>query len=53
MRLRTFNMGLGMLLVINAKKFKKTRPCSNASARSTTTWDASCKGERKVMYLVV
>ncbi len=48
--LRTFNMGLGMLLVINAKKFKKTQTLLERVGEKYYNVGRIVKGERKVMY---
>ena len=48
--LRTFNMGLGMLLVINAKKFKKTQTLLERAGEKYYNVGRIVKGERKVMY---
>ncbi len=48
--LRTFNMGLGMLLVINAKKFKKTQTLLERVGEKYYHVGRIVKGERKVMY---
>jgi len=48
--LRTFNMGLGMLLVINAKKFKKTQTLLERAGEKYYNVGRIVKGERKVTY---
>ncbi|HKS74027.1 MAG TPA: phosphoribosylformylglycinamidine cyclo-ligase [Terriglobales bacterium] len=48
--LRTFNMGLGMLLVIPAKKFKKAQTVLERAGEKAYTVGRIVKGERKVMY---
>ena len=48
--LRTFNMGLGMLLVIPNKKFKKTQTLLERASEKGYTVGRIVKGERKVMY---
>jgi len=48
--LRTFNMGLGMLLVVPAKKFKKTQTVLERVGEKAYTVGRIVKGERKVMY---
>jgi phosphoribosylformylglycinamidine cyclo-ligase len=48
--LRTFNMGLGMLLVINAKKFKKTQTLLERAGEKYYNVGRIVKGERKVVY---
>jgi phosphoribosylformylglycinamidine cyclo-ligase len=48
--LRTFNMGLGMLLVVPNKKFKKTQTLLERASEKGYTVGRIVKGERKVMY---
>ena len=48
--LRTFNMGLGMLLVVPAKKFKKAQSVLERAGEKGYTIGRIVKGERKVMY---
>ena len=48
--LRTFNMGLGMLLVVNAKKFKKAQTLLERAGEKFYTVGRIVKGERKVIY---
>jgi phosphoribosylformylglycinamidine cyclo-ligase len=48
--LRTFNMGLGMLLVIPSKKFKKAQTVLERAGEKPFTVGRIVKGERKVMY---
>jgi phosphoribosylformylglycinamidine cyclo-ligase len=48
--LRTFNMGLGMLLVVNPKKFKKTQTLLERAGEKFYNVGRIVKGERKVMY---
>jgi phosphoribosylformylglycinamidine cyclo-ligase len=48
--LRTFNMGLGMLLVIPAKKFKKAQTVLDKMGERAYTVGRIVKGDRKVMY---
>lgn len=48
--LRTFNMGLGMLLLVNAKKFKKTQTLLERAGEKFYTVGRIVKGERKVIY---
>jgi len=48
--LRTFNMGLGMLLVIPAKKFKKAQTVLEKLGEKAYTVGRIVKGDRKVMY---
>lgn len=47
---RTFNMGLGMLLVVPAKKFKKAQSVLDRAGEKAYTVGRIVKGERKVMY---
>jgi phosphoribosylformylglycinamidine cyclo-ligase len=48
--LRTFNMGLGMLLVVPAEKFKKTQSVLDKLGEKAYTVGRIVKGNRKVMY---
>jgi len=48
--LRTFNMGLGMLLVVPSKKFKKAQSVLERVGERAYTVGRIVKGERKVMY---
>ncbi|HZQ69425.1 MAG TPA: phosphoribosylformylglycinamidine cyclo-ligase [Terriglobales bacterium] len=48
--LRTFNMGLGMLLVVPAKKFKKAQGLLERAGEKAYTVGRIVKGERKVIY---
>ena len=48
--LRTFNMGLGMLLVIPSKKFKKAQSVLERAGEKAYTVGRIIKGDRKVMY---
>jgi len=48
--LRTFNMGLGMLAVIPAKKFKKAQTLLERAGEKYYSVGRIVKGERKVMY---
>jgi phosphoribosylformylglycinamidine cyclo-ligase len=48
--LRTFNMGMGMLLVVPAKKFKRTQTLLERAGEKAYTVGRIVKGERKVMY---
>jgi phosphoribosylformylglycinamidine cyclo-ligase len=48
--LRTFNMGLGMLLVIPAAKFKKVQTVLERVGEKAYTVGRIVKGERKVIY---
>jgi len=47
---RTFNMGLGMLLVVPADKFKKAQMMLERAGEKSYTVGRIVKGERKVMY---
>jgi phosphoribosylformylglycinamidine cyclo-ligase len=48
--LRTFNMGLGMLLVVPHKKFKKAQSVLERVGEKAFTVGRIVKGDRKVMY---
>jgi phosphoribosylformylglycinamidine cyclo-ligase len=48
--LRTFNMGLGMLLVVPSAKFKKAQTVLERVGEKAYTVGRIVKGERKVMY---
>jgi len=48
--LRTFNMGLGMLLVIPSAKFKKAQTVLERAGEKAFTVGRIVKGERKVIY---
>jgi phosphoribosylformylglycinamidine cyclo-ligase len=48
--LRTFNMGIGMLLVVPSKKFKKAQTVLERAGERAFTVGRIVKGERKVMY---
>ncbi len=48
--LRTFNMGIGMLLVIPGKKFKKAQSVLDRAGEKAYTVGRIVKGDRKVMY---
>ena len=48
--LRTFNMGLGMLIVVPAKKFKKAETLLERAGEKFYCVGRIIKGERKVMY---
>ena len=48
--LRTFNMGLGMLLVVPNTKFKKTQTLLERASEKAYTVGRIVKGERKVAY---
>ena len=49
--MRTFNMGLGMLLVIPAAKFKKAQSLLERIGEKHYTVGRIVRGERKVMYV--
>ena len=48
--LRTFNMGLGMLLVVPSKKFKKAQTLLERVGEKAYTVGRIVKGDRKVLY---
>jgi phosphoribosylformylglycinamidine cyclo-ligase len=48
--LRTFNMGMGMLLVVPAAKFKKAQSVLERVGEKAYTIGRIIKGERKVTY---
>ena len=48
--LRTFNMGLGMLLVVPNKKFKKAQTLLERASEKAYTVGRIVKGDRKVIY---
>jgi phosphoribosylformylglycinamidine cyclo-ligase len=48
--LRTFNMGMGMLLVVPAAKFKKAQTVLERVGEKAYTIGRIIKGERKVTY---
>jgi phosphoribosylformylglycinamidine cyclo-ligase len=48
--LRTFNMGLGMLVVVPAKKFKKVETLLERAGEKFYSVGRIVKGDRKVMY---
>jgi phosphoribosylformylglycinamidine cyclo-ligase len=48
--LRTFNMGLGMLLIVPAKKFKKAQTVLERAGEKFYTVGRIVKGDRKVLY---
>jgi phosphoribosylformylglycinamidine cyclo-ligase len=48
--LRTFNMGMGMLLVVPAAKFKKAQTVLERVGEKACTIGRIVKGERKVQY---
>jgi phosphoribosylformylglycinamidine cyclo-ligase len=48
--LRTFNMGIGMLVVVPAKKFKKAETLLDRAGEKFYSVGRIVKGDRKVMY---
>jgi phosphoribosylformylglycinamidine cyclo-ligase len=48
--MRTFNMGMGMLLVVPAAKFKKAQSVLERVGEKAYTIGRIIKGERKVSY---
>ena len=48
--LRTFNMGLGMLVVVPAKKFKKAQTLLERASEKFYSVGRIVKGDRKVIY---
>jgi phosphoribosylformylglycinamidine cyclo-ligase len=48
--MRTFNMGLGMLLVVPSKKFKKAENVLDRAGEKYYAVGRIVKGERKVSY---
>jgi phosphoribosylformylglycinamidine cyclo-ligase len=48
--MRTFNMGVGMVLVVPSKKFKKVQTIVDRSGEKCYTIGRVVKGDRKVMY---
>ena len=48
--MRTFNMGIGMILVVPAKRFKKVQTVLERAGERGYTIGRIIKGERKVMY---
>jgi len=48
--LRTFNMGMGMLLVVPSAKFKKAQSVMERVGEKAYTIGRIIKGERKVVY---
>jgi phosphoribosylformylglycinamidine cyclo-ligase len=48
--LRTFNMGLGMLLVVPSAKFKKVQTVLERAGEKAFTVGRIAKGDRKVIY---
>ena len=48
--MRTFNMGIGMVLVVPSKKFKKAQTVLDRAGEKAFTVGRIVKGDRKVMY---
>jgi phosphoribosylformylglycinamidine cyclo-ligase len=48
--LRTFNMGMGMLLVVPSEKFKKVQTLVDRAGEKAYTVGRIVRGERKVIY---
>jgi phosphoribosylformylglycinamidine cyclo-ligase len=48
--MRTFNMGLGMVLVVPSKKFKKAQTVLDRASEKYYTVGRIVKGDRKVSY---
>jgi len=48
--MRTFNMGLGMLMVVPLAKFKKAQTVLERVGEKAVTVGRIVKGERKVIY---
>jgi phosphoribosylformylglycinamidine cyclo-ligase len=48
--MRTFNMGIGMVLVVPAKKFKRVQTILERAGEKGYTIGRIVKGDRKVMY---
>ena len=48
--MRTFNMGIGMLLVVPSKKFKKAESVLDRAGEKYYAVGRIVKGERKVTY---
>jgi phosphoribosylformylglycinamidine cyclo-ligase len=48
--MRTFNMGIGMVLVVPAKKFKKVQSVLDRAGEKGSTIGRIVKGDRKVQY---
>jgi len=48
--MRTFNMGIGMILVVPPKKFKKVQTVLERVGEKAFTMGRIVKGERKVLY---
>jgi phosphoribosylformylglycinamidine cyclo-ligase len=48
--MRTFNMGIGMVLVVSPKKFKKVQSVLERAGEKSYTIGRVVKGDRKVIY---
>ncbi len=48
--MRTFNMGIGMILIISPKKFKKVQSVLERVGEKGYVIGRIVKGERKVQY---
>ena len=48
--MRTFNMGIGMILVVPAKKFKRVQTILDRVNEKGYTIGRIVKGDRKVIY---
>jgi phosphoribosylformylglycinamidine cyclo-ligase len=48
--MRTFNMGIGMILVVPAKKFKKVQGILDRAGEKGYVIGRTVKGDRKVQY---
>ncbi len=48
--MRTFNMGIGMVLVVPSKKFKKAQTIIDRAGEKSYTIGRMVKGDRKVIY---
>ncbi|MCU1309532.1 MAG: phosphoribosylformylglycinamidine cyclo-ligase, partial [Candidatus Angelobacter sp.] len=48
--LRTFNMGIGMVLIVPSKKFKKVQTLIDRAGEKAYTIGRVVKGDRKVAY---
>src|SRR6185437_1894205 len=48
--MRTFNMGIGMVLVVPAKKFKRVQAILERAGEKGYTIGRIVKGDRKVIY---
>jgi len=48
--LRTFNMGIGMVLVVPANKFKRVQAVAEKQGETAYLIGRIVKGDRKVVY---